>query len=780
MNTPFEQKNDGMLKLKQTVKLPEVLDILIVGGGPGGTAAALRAKELGLSALVIDLDDIMRRIRDYAKGKPILPGFGGGDNMQFPKCGELVSLLNFSPIDKDEMFLQWKNYYYENSVPAQIGVEFIGLERQEDNVYAAKIWNSNTSSEHVILTKHIIIAIGRGFPRRFDIPGNSMDIAYRLADADDYIGEPCCVVGGGTSAAEAVIAISNAKVRANDATSVIWSYRGDKLPKVSKALADMFFSAYMGNGNIQYFPKSEPSAVILAEDNREYLTIRTERKFIKGKPNESAHLEFLKEFCVACIGEDIPEAFLNSLGIFMGIGGKGNKKRMVVNRFLQTQQENIYFVGDILSQAYFKTDDFSADPQTFKEIKHRGNIKAAINDGIYVVEVIAQRLKGKKDEEIQIEIAFYENGVTQNDDAKSTKVKEVLISSQVNITSEGPPKKSFTRERFTEEQTARLIRILPGNIEENEYSLKDDGITTIGRKNADINFPNDTLLSDIHASISHVPDGYFLRDDGSVNGIFWKAKAGEHIEVPSDSLVRLGKQFLFFQRKLDEVFFIHYDHNGKEINRYPVTEKTALLGRDAPDIVLDSSDMTLSRRHIAISLKNANIFLKDLKSVNGTWIKIKNLQKIEHGDIFRIGQQTFAFSLREEAFVDSNAFYSRSGIIPLKTPSKEKVSPESKAIVADSDLVITFQKAGKQCPFKRGMTVCDIAEGNGISINAECHAGICGSDPIKIISGKEHLNEMGAEEKDALEDICGLSTDDHRLACMALPKGVIAVEILEI
>ena len=33
----------------------DVLDVLIVGGGPAGTAAAFRSKELGIEALVIEI-----------------------------------------------------------------------------------------------------------------------------------------------------------------------------------------------------------------------------------------------------------------------------------------------------------------------------------------------------------------------------------------------------------------------------------------------------------------------------------------------------------------------------------------------------------------------------------------------------------------------------------------------------------------------------------------------------------------------------------------------------
>src|SRR5512147_2880491 len=111
MNINNDILSDGTFILNQPVRLPDILDLLIVGGGPAGTAAAFRAKELKLAALVIDFDDVMKRIRDYAKDKLILPDYGGGDQMPFPKGDGLISLLRFAPIDKDEMCQQWKDFY---------------------------------------------------------------------------------------------------------------------------------------------------------------------------------------------------------------------------------------------------------------------------------------------------------------------------------------------------------------------------------------------------------------------------------------------------------------------------------------------------------------------------------------------------------------------------------------------------------------------------------------------------------------------------------------------
>ncbi|MFQ5652181.1 MAG: FHA domain-containing protein [bacterium] len=767
MNKSPEIQPDGAYVLETPVKLPEVLDILIVGGGPAGTAAAFRAKEMGISALVIDLDDIMRRIRDYAKGKPIKPDYGGGDAMRFPKGGELVSLLHFMEIDKDDMHQLWKSFYCEHSIPAQVGVEFAGMSRRKDGVWQVTCWNHNTNSEQVFLARHIIMAIGRGFPRRFDIPGNTMGIAYRLNDPDDFVGEPACVVGGGTSAAEAVIAISEAKAAAGDATAVYWSYRGDKMPRVSKALADEFFQSYIGNGNILYHPRSEPAAVVIAEDNLEYLAIRTDRKRIEGRPNESAHLEFLKPFCVACIGEDIPEKFLNDIGIPMVTGGPANKKRMLVSPHLETVQENVYYAGDILSQAYLRAQNFEADPKAFDEIKHRGNIKAALVDGVLIVNVIAQKLAGKQ--EIKVELEWAEPPA---EDARPAPV------SAGQVESEGPPEEAIAGERRVEEAPGRLVRILPGNVEGDEYLVKRNGITTIGRKGCDITLEEDTYLSDKHASISHTADGTFLRDDGSSNGVFLRAPEGRPLEMIPGNLVRAGRQFLLISKSNGTYQFAHYDQTGKEVQRWDIPEGTMVLGRDAPDIILDENDKTLSRRQLTLSVKENKLYIKDLKSVNGTWLKIKNARKLEHGDRFRVGQQTFVFSLQDDAALDEGHAVESTPALP---PAPQEAPPAGRAeapAVKPGELAVTFKNVGKTFALKKGQTICELAEEHGLTINAECHAGICGSDPLRIISGADHFNEIGPEEKEALEDICGLAPGTHRLACMAIPNRPVEIEII--
>ncbi|MER3524129.1 MAG: hypothetical protein C4326_08700 [Ignavibacteria bacterium] len=761
----MEYTDDGLLILKKPSPLPSVLDLLVVGGGPAGTAAAFRTVELGLSVLVIDYDDILKRIRDYPKDKLILPDFGGGDQMRFPKGGALISALHFGPIDKDDLVNSWKQLYVENNVPAKVGVELLGIQHT-DGVWNVKVWNHNLRVEQHLQARHIAIGIGRGVPRRFDIPGNTDGIAYRLSDPQAYVKGPALVIGGGTSAAEAVIAISNAKAKANEPSAVYWSYRGDKLPKVSKALADVFFEAYMGNGNIRYFPNSEPVAIVTADDKRDYLSLRIDRKTIPGRPNETQHFEFPKEACIACIGEDIPEAFLNTLGIRMVTGGPSNKKRMCLTRLLETQQPNIYLIGDILSQAYLETDDFGAHPATFREIKHRGNIKAGMIDGVLVAEVVAQRVAGKKEIDVQVEFAETERVI------EPPKPAQPLATIFATFT----PAVEKKPEAVESPRRVALVRVTAGGVEEDEYPLTLHGVTTIGRKFCDIVFPDDVNLSERHASVAHGPEGFTLRDDGSQTGVFLRLTEGKPREVTHGDLLRLGRRFLLFKKEDGQNSMLHYDRTGKLIGTYRLApDKTIVVGREAPDITLDKSDMTLSRRHLSLSVKEENVYAKDLKSVNGTYLRVRNAIPIEPGEMFRVGSQAFKLQWTETAPAQPLRITTRPPQREVPIPSPKVAPPAAPALTG---LVVTFTNVGKTVPLEAGQTICALAEKHGIKIVAECHAGICGSDPIRVLSGREFLSPLGNEEKGTLEDICGLAAGEHRLACMAKATGTVEVEIL--
>ncbi|MEM7482356.1 MAG: FAD-dependent oxidoreductase [Acidobacteriota bacterium] len=754
---------------------PEVLDLLVVGGGPGGTAAAFRAAEHGLKVVVVDYDDLMKRIRDYSKDKLILPGFGGGDTMAFPKGGRLISSLAFEPIDKDEMCARWKGLYQEHGVTARTGVELTGLERRDDGSWLAQGWDHRGRCDATFTARNVVLALGRGVPRRFDIPGNTDGIAFRLDDPNDFVDRSACVIGGGTSAAEAVIALSNAKAAAGDPTGVYWSYRGDRMPRVSKALAEVFFSAYIGNGNIRYFPQSEPAGVVTAADRREYLAIRTDRRVIDGRPNETTHLEFPKESCVACIGEDIPEPLLAGIGCPLICGGPKGRKRVVVNRYLETRLSGVYVVGDLLSQAYFETDDFDADPAGFREVKHRGNIKSALRDGVLVADVLRARLAGEDPAGIAVEDAAPAAG------GEAARIA-VAVASQRDSLDDGPPEASLGADRAAAEGGAMLIRILPGGVEGEEFPLPEGQVTTLGRAGCDANFPDDSALSPQHASIVHGENGFSLRDDGSATGLFLELQAADKRDVRPGDLIRCGQQFL----RLDDVEgeggegtgpgFTHFDARGQVVGRHRLAEGTSIIGRRAPDVTLDRKDRTLSRRQLALTVTGGRIQIKDLKSANGSFLRVRDAVAIDHGDRFRAGQQRFLVSLRDDPALSAGVDPANSTHASLRPAEVAAVAP---AAGAGNGPSVTFEGLGKTIAVAAGQTLCEAAEAAGIPIVAECHSGICGSDPIRIVTGRENLDaEPDDQEIETLEELCEVEPGPCRLACKLRVTGPVTVKLL--
>lgn len=779
---------DGTFIVEEPTTLPDVLDMLIVGGGPAGTAAAFRAKELGLAALVIDYDDLMKRIRDYAKDKLILPDFGGGDRMRFPKSGELVNSLHFAAIDKDVMCRDWKALYHQFSIPAKVGVELVGLEAEDPQTWRVKCWNHNMKQEECVLARHVVLAFGRGVPRRLDIPGSVEGMAFGLTDASKYVGHPACVIGGGTSAAEAVIAISHAKVKAADASVVCWSYRGDKMPKVSKALADVFFEAYVGNGNIRYLPHSEPTAV-LNLDSADWLCVRTDRKSIAGRPNETVQLEFLKTACIACIGEDIPEALLNSIGIRLMSGGPGNKKRMVVTPLLETERPNVYLTGDMLSPAYLEANDFNADPAGFREIKRRGNIKSAMRDGVLVAQVAKERLAGKTT--IHVELEFADDEPVMTSAAAQVSIAPAAGSEQRPAAS-GEQSRTPTPVK----RQPSLVLLLQGNVEADEHPVPIDGRLTIGRRECDVTYAEDSSLSDRHASIVAQNGGFVVQDEGSVSGVYLQVMGGKTHFAPPGTVVRLGRQWLLCGAADDPFVVVHYDAEGLRRASYGVSPNSvAVVGREAPDVTLDRTDLSLSRRHVALAVKEGLLTIKDLNSANGTFVKVDRPLPIEDGDQIWLGQRRFRFVLpgtrRPSAVVEAQATRApESAAVTPSAPAATKASvgaaiaqPAAAAVqpasASSGGLVVTFANVGKTVPLRRGQTICEAAEEHGIHVVADCHQGICGSDPVRIVSGTENLNAMSDAERGTLEDICSLEPGVHRLACMARLQGAATVEIIQ-
>jgi NADPH-dependent 2,4-dienoyl-CoA reductase/sulfur reductase-like enzyme/ferredoxin len=88
---------------------------------------------------------------------------------------------------------------------------------------------------------------------------------------------------------------------------------------------------------------------------------------------------------------------------------------------------------------------------------------------------------------------------------------------------------------------------------------------------------------------------------------------------------------------------------------------------------------------------------------------------------------------------------------------------------------ITFMPNEVRVLAEAGRTLLEIAESNNQPIEAGCRMGMCGADPVVILSGMEHLSALGGEERSTLERL-GLG-ERARMACMCRVKGPVAVSL---
>jgi thioredoxin reductase/NAD-dependent dihydropyrimidine dehydrogenase PreA subunit len=188
------------------------VDLVIVGAGPAGLSAALRARELGVSCTVLEQSTLAGTIRAFPRGKVV------HDPVDLP----LEGALWLHECTKEELIAQWTRIVRSQSLDVREGqrVRHIQGERGEFVISA-----ETPDGPRAIRAARVLLAIGRrGTPRLLDAevaPGAAHRVVYALSDARAMAGRRVLVVGLGDSAMEAVVALA----RQSD-TAVTVSYRG--------------------------------------------------------------------------------------------------------------------------------------------------------------------------------------------------------------------------------------------------------------------------------------------------------------------------------------------------------------------------------------------------------------------------------------------------------------------------------------------------------------------------------------------------------------------------
>lgn len=175
---------------------PGVRDLVIIGSGVAGMAAAVEARKQGLDFALLEATEAYSTLVNFPKGKPIF---------LYPRELTPAGDLQVTAEVKEALVEELRAQTSARGIEPAIG-RAEAVERAGGHLRVRLAGGASLDA------RRVIVAIGKsGNFRRLGVPGEALDKVYnRLHDPKDSAGKQVLVVGGGDSALEAAIALAEA------------------------------------------------------------------------------------------------------------------------------------------------------------------------------------------------------------------------------------------------------------------------------------------------------------------------------------------------------------------------------------------------------------------------------------------------------------------------------------------------------------------------------------------------------------------------------------------
>jgi thioredoxin reductase (NADPH) len=216
-----------------------VHDILIVGAGPAGISASLRAIENKLNYLTIERDEIGGTVAKYPRQKLVMTS-----PVEFPMYGKFKKMQ----LSKENLLAFWDMILNRADFNVCTGEKVDDIQKGPDRIFTV----ITTTNQYRART--VVLALGRaGEPRKLGVKGEDLPkVMYRLIEADHYINKKILVIGGGDSAVEAAMGLASQK-----GNQVTLSYRSERFSRIKERNATRI-QEFMKSGKVRVLFNSNP------------------------------------------------------------------------------------------------------------------------------------------------------------------------------------------------------------------------------------------------------------------------------------------------------------------------------------------------------------------------------------------------------------------------------------------------------------------------------------------------------------------------------------------
>ncbi len=276
-----EQGRQAMDTIRKRKTGAAELDVLIVGAGPAGISAGLSAIEHQLRYRLIEQEDSLGgAVYHYPRHKIA---------MTAPVELALIGKVRMGEIQKEKLLEFWHGVVRKTGLQVQFNERMEHIERQGDGFVV-------TTNRGRHSARSVLLAIGRrGTPRKLGVPGEELPkVVYRLVDAEQYCGQAVLVVGGGDSALEAAIALSE-----QPGTKVTLSYRSAAFARVKEKNRQRL-KAQGDAGRLEVLLNSQ-----VAQIGKTTVAIKTDTG-LRELPNQAV---------IVCAGGELPTPLLQRAGV---------------------------------------------------------------------------------------------------------------------------------------------------------------------------------------------------------------------------------------------------------------------------------------------------------------------------------------------------------------------------------------------------------------------------------------------------------------------------------
>ncbi len=201
------------------------VDLLVVGSGPAGLSAALRARERGLSCVVLEQSELAASIRAFPRGKIVHDA-----PIELPVEGPLW----FRESSREELVAHWTRIVRTHRIDVRVRHRVTGIDAAGPELVVSV---DTPAGSRALRASRVLLATGRrGTPRQLDAdvaPGARGLVMSALSDATAWAGRRVLVVGLGDTAMEAIVALAR-----QPGTKVTVSYRGGTFARGSSKNID--------------------------------------------------------------------------------------------------------------------------------------------------------------------------------------------------------------------------------------------------------------------------------------------------------------------------------------------------------------------------------------------------------------------------------------------------------------------------------------------------------------------------------------------------------------